>query len=125
MWTYRMYAFYMGVQRVCAAVGNWSMEFYLNGFYPGDPFVAPAADWQRADSRSAVPEELDVLIVGCGPAGLTLAAQLSAFPEMRTRIVEQTQGPLEIGQADGIACRSVEMYQAFRFAGRVLKEAYW
>ncbi len=101
------------------------MEFYLNGFYPGDPFVAPAADGQHADSRSTVPEELDVLIVGCGPAGLTLAAQLSAFPEIRTRIVEQKQGPLEIGQADGIACRSVEMYQAFGFAKRVLKEAYW
>ena len=37
--------------------------------------------------------EVDVLIVGCGPAGLTLAAQLAAFPDIRTCIVEQKDGP--------------------------------
>ena len=41
-----------------------------------------------------VPAEVDVLIVGCGPAGLTLAAQLSAFPDIKTCIVEQKDGPL-------------------------------
>ncbi|MCW3837009.1 FAD-binding monooxygenase [Sphingomonas canadensis] len=100
------------------------MQFYLNGFYPGDPFVSPAA----ADARqgtAGMPAELDVLIVGCGPTGLTLAAQLSAFPDIRTAIAEAKSGPLEIGQADGIACRSVEMYEAFGFAERVMKEAYW
>ncbi len=40
-----------------------------------------------------------MLIVGCGPAGPTLAAQLAAFPEIRTRIVEQKVGPLDLGQA--------------------------
>ena len=100
------------------------MEFYLNGFYPGDPFVRPAAD-RRGPSNDWIEEELDVLIVGCGPAGLTLAAQLSAFPEIHTAIIEQKSGPLEIGQADGIACRSVEMYEAFGFAEQVMKEAYW
>jgi len=101
------------------------MEFYLNGFYPGDPFVRPAADGRKPASNGWIQEDVDVLIVGCGPAGLTLAAQLSAFPEIRTAIVEQKSGPLEIGQADGIACRSVEMYEAFGFAERVMKEAYW
>ena len=100
------------------------VQFYLNGFYPGDPFVSPAAS-KAPPAHDRLPAELDVLVVGCGPAGLTLAAQLSAFPEIRTAIVEQKPGPLEIGQADGIACRSVEMYQAFGFAERVIKEAYW
>ena len=68
---------------------------------------------------------VDVLIVGCGPAGLTLAAQLSAFPDIVTRIVEQKPGPLELGQADGIACRTMEMFEAFGFSQRVMKEGYW
>ena len=66
-----------------------------------------------------------MLIVGCGPTGLTLAAQLAAFPEIKTRIVDQKSGPLQLGQADGIACRTMEMFEAFGFSERVLKEAYW
>ncbi len=66
-----------------------------------------------------------MLVVGCGPAGLTLAAQLARFPDITTRIVEQKSGPLRLGQADGIACRTMEMFHAFGFSERVLKEAYW
>ena len=40
-------------------------------------------------------------------------------------IVDQRDGPLQLGQADGIACRTMEMFEAFGFAERVLKEAYW
>ena len=43
--------------------------------------------------KGSLPEEVDVLIVGCGPAGLTLAAQLSAFSDIKTCIVEQKSGP--------------------------------
>jgi len=70
-------------------------------------------------------QDVDVLIVGCGPAGLTLAAQLSAFAEIKTMITDRKSGPLKVGQADGIACRSVEMFEAFGFSEKVLKEAYW
>ncbi len=102
------------------------MQFHLNGFRVGDPSVSePAADLVASPAGSALPQEVDVLIVGCGPAGLTLAAQLSAFPEITTRIVEQKPGPLELGQADGIACRTIEMFNAFGFSERVLKESYW
>jgi len=100
------------------------MQFHLNGFKPGDPRIADAAASALAHTDAA-PAEVDVLIVGCGPAGLTLAAQLAAFPEIRTCIVEQKEGPLQLGQADGIACRTMEMFQAFGFAGRVLEEACW
>jgi phenol 2-monooxygenase len=72
-----------------------------------------------------LPSQVDVLIVGSGPTGLTLAAQLSAFPGITTRIVEQRAGPLRLGQADGIACRTMEMFEAFRFSERVLRESYW
>lgn len=95
------------------------MQFHLNGYRSGDPDIAEAVD------QPGSPDEVDVLIVGCGPAGLTLAAQLSQFPSIRTRIIEQRPGPLEVGQADGVACRTMEMFEAFGFAHRVAREAYW
>ncbi|MBV0913671.1 FAD-binding monooxygenase [Anianabacter salinae] len=99
------------------------MQFHLNGFRAGDPRIAPAMP--DGDRNDALPADVDVLIVGCGPAGLTLAAQMAQFPGIRTAIVEQKDGPLELGQADGIACRTVEMFNAFGFAEEVLREAYW
>src|SRR5204862_5919180 len=102
------------------------MQFHLNGFRPGDPEISERAE--HDDSRRSsghLPAEIDVLIIGCGPAGLTLATQLAAFPDISTRIVEQKSGPLLLGQADGIACRTVEMFEAFGFSDRVLKEAHW
>ena len=100
------------------------MQFHLNGFKPGDPLRngVPAPVWSAG---GAMPAQLDVLIVGCGPAGLTLAAQLAAFSGIHTAIVEQRDGPLLLGQADGIACRTMEMFEAFDFSDRVLKEACW
>ncbi|SHG58896.1 FAD-binding monooxygenase [Bradyrhizobium erythrophlei] len=102
------------------------MQFHLNGFEAGDPEISdPALRHAAPGSSGTVPEEVDVLIVGCGPAGLTLAAQLSAFADIKTCIVEQKPGPLLRGQADGIACRTMEMFEAFGFSEGVLKEACW
>src|SRR6516164_9778237 len=102
------------------------MQFHLNGFEPGDPEIFhPAERYPASGAQGAVPEEVDVLIVGCGPAGLTLAAQLAAFPDIKTCIVEQKSGRMLLGQADGIACRTMEMFHAFGFSERVLKEACW
>jgi 3-hydroxybenzoate 4-monooxygenase len=100
------------------------MQFHLDGFRPGDPHLADASPLAVAHTDAA-PAQVDVLIVGCGPAGLTLAAQLAAFPDIRTCIVEQKDGPLQLGQADGIACRTMEMFEAFGFAEKVLKESCW
>ncbi|MFT6021972.1 MAG: phenol 2-monooxygenase [Ascidiaceihabitans sp.] len=97
------------------------MQYHLNGYQSGDPTVH--SDGMK--STENLPETVDVLIVGCGPTGLTLAAYLAQFPDITTCIVDQKSGPLEVGQADGIACRTVEMFQAFGFAEKVLKEAYW
>ncbi len=101
------------------------MQFHLNGFQPGDPRVAAPLLGQSGEPADTAPAEVDVLIVGCGPAGLTLAAQLAAFPDITTCIVEQKEGPLLLGQADGIACRTMEMFEAFGFVEKVLQEACW
>lgn len=102
------------------------MQFHLNGFEPGDPEISdPLERYPASGAEGSVPEEVDVLIVGCGPAGLTLATQLSAFPDIKTCIVEQKSGRMLRGQADGIACRTMEMFHAFGFSERVLKEACW
>jgi phenol 2-monooxygenase len=102
------------------------VQFHLNGFQPGDPEIAdPARRYPASGASGSLPATADVLIVGCGPAGLTLAAQLSAFPDIKTCIVEQKPGPLTRGQADGVACRTMEMFEAFGFSERVMKEACW
>ena len=99
------------------------MQFYLDGYQPGDPFVADPHP-SVAQRPLGLPEETDVLIVGTGPAGLVLAAQLAHFPDIRTVVIDRKDGPLEVGQADGVACRSVEMFEAFGLADRLIHEAY-
>lgn len=99
------------------------MHFHHHGYVSGDPRVQPAAG-AGIDRPTHLPDEVDVLIVGSGPAGMLAAAQLSQFPGVTTRIVERRPGRLAIGQADGIQARSVETFQAFGFAERIIAEAY-
>ena len=91
------------------------MQFYLNGYTPGDPDVR----------EEKLPDAVDVLVVGSGPAGALLAAQLSNFPGFSTLLVERREGALQVGQADGIACRTVEMFEAFGLGQKLVREAYW
>lgn len=100
------------------------MQYHVNGFKPGDPDVHPAAPGHRR-AGSPLPEKVDVLIAGSGPAGLCLAAQLARVPSIRTLLVEPKLGPMEKGQADGISVRSMEMFQAFGFAEKVMRESVW
>ncbi len=99
------------------------MQFHHHGYVSGEPRVQDAAGTgiHRPDE---LPDEMDVLIVGSGPAGMLLAAQLSQFPDVTTRIIERRDGRLVLGQADGIQPRSVETFQAFGFAERITAEAY-
>ncbi len=82
------------------------MQFHHHGYVSEDPRVLPAAG-TGLDRPAALPDEIDVLIVGSGPAGMLLAAQLSQYPDFFTRIVERRSGRLPLGQADGIQPRSV------------------
>lgn len=99
------------------------MQFHHHGYVSGDPRVKPAAG-VGVDRPEELPDEVDVLIVGSGPAGMIAAAQLAQFPNVVARMVERRPGRLAIGQADGIQARSVETFQAFGFAERIIAEAY-
>ena len=100
------------------------MQFYLNGYAPGDPDIQAAAPGTEKHSAN-LPDAVDVLIIGSGPAGALLAAQLSTFAGISTRLIERRDGPLQVGQADGIACRTVEMFEAFGLSQKLIREAYW
>ncbi len=102
------------------------MQYYVDGFRGGDPDVKAAAPtWRDRGPNARLPEKVDVLIVGTGPAGLCLAAQLAQFPEIRTMIVERNPCNIVKGQADGVSVRTMEMFQAFGFAETVKRESYW
>ncbi|MEP3946194.1 FAD-dependent monooxygenase [Ascidiaceihabitans sp.] len=101
------------------------MQFHLNGFKPGNYQVPDAA--RKAYPTPPIqdlPTEVDVLIVGTGPAGLTMARQMSEFEDISTCIVDMADGPLLFGRADGISCRTIEIMEAFNSSEMVEKETY-
>ncbi|MBP0047493.1 FAD-dependent monooxygenase [Marinobacterium sp. AK62] len=101
------------------------MQYHLNGFKPGNYEIPDAAREPAAPPPlKDLPQEVDVLIVGCGPAGLALARQLSEFSDISTCIVDQKDGPLLFGQADGISCRTLEIMEAFNCSDMMVKECY-
>jgi phenol 2-monooxygenase len=101
------------------------MQFHMNGFNPGDPrYSNPKDALVAAPAFRPLPSRCDVMIVGCGPAGLNLAAQLSQFEDINTCIADMKEDRLLVGQADGVACRTVEMFQAYGFADQLIQEAY-
>ncbi|MEV5542135.1 FAD-binding monooxygenase [Saccharopolyspora shandongensis] len=99
------------------------MQFHHHGYVSGDPRIQPPAG-VGVDRPEELPDEVDVLVVGSGPAGMIAAAQLAQFPTIVTRVIDRRPGRLEVGQADGIQARSVETFQAFGFANRIIEEAY-
>ncbi|KAH7384134.1 FAD binding domain-containing protein [Phaeosphaeria sp. MPI-PUGE-AT-0046c] len=65
----------------------------------------------------------DVLIAGSGSAGIFAATWLAIY-NIPFTILERRSGPLEIGQADGVQCRTVEIYESFGLSEDLLREAY-
>ncbi|KAI1491828.1 phenol hydroxylase [Biscogniauxia mediterranea] len=65
---------------------------------------------------------VDVLIIGAGPAGLMAAAWM-AHCGVKTRIVDKRNAKIFCGQADGLQCRSLEIFDSLGFADRAWKEA--
>ncbi|KAK7753271.1 hypothetical protein SLS62_004790 [Diatrype stigma] len=68
-------------------------------------------------------EEVDVLICGSGSAGLCAAIWLARFG-INYKVLERRDGPLEVGQADGVQCRTVEVFESLSISEPLLKESY-
>ncbi|KAI1384438.1 FAD binding domain-containing protein [Hypoxylon trugodes] len=68
-------------------------------------------------------QEFDVLICGGGSAGLCAGVWL-ARNGISFRILEKRDGPLIMGQADGVQCRTVEIFESFGLSDALLREAY-
>lgn len=101
------------------------MQYHLNGFKPGNYQIPDAARKPYPNPPIMdLPAAVDVLIIGCGPAGLTMARQLSEFADIKTCIVDMAPGPLLFGRADGISCRTMEIMEAFNSSEMVVKETY-
>ena len=68
-------------------------------------------------------EKVQVIICGGGSAGLTAAIWLARF-NIPFKILEKRFGPLAIGQADGVQCRTVEIFENLGISAPLLEEAY-
>ncbi|KAI0311141.1 FAD binding domain-containing protein [Amylostereum chailletii] len=68
--------------------------------------------------------EVDVLIIGAGPAGLMCAATLARYSkgEFTVRIVDKRSTKIFTGQADGLTPRSLEILQSLDIAPQLLRE---
>ncbi|MGK2348194.1 FAD-dependent monooxygenase [Actinomyces sp. W5033] len=99
------------------------MKFHHHGYVSDNPRTLPAAG-VGVNRSPELPEQMDVLIVGSGPAAIVAAAQLSVFPDILSCMIDKRDGRLVLGHADGVQQRSVETFQAFGFADEIINEAY-
>lgn len=60
--------------------------------------------------------------MGAGPAGLMTAAWMARCG-INARIVDKRGTKIFAGQADGLQCRSLEIFDSFGFAHRAWREA--
>lgn len=68
-------------------------------------------------------EKVDVLICGSGSAGLAAATWLARYG-IRCKVLERRDGPLTLGQADGVQCRTVEIFESFGIGDELLRASY-
>lgn len=68
-------------------------------------------------------QHTDVLICGAGSAGLCAATWLARYG-VPFKLLERRAGPLKTGQADGVQCRTVEVFESFGISEELLREAY-
>src|SRR5699024_12588548 len=85
------------------------MQFHVSGYQTGDPLTMPAAG-TVINRPAELPKEMDVLIVGCGPAGSITSAQLSRFPDVHTLIIEHCVHRLSLANSDVVLSRTMTTF---------------
>lgn len=51
------------------------------------------------------------------------ATWLANYPELKVRFIEKRKTKLDAGQADGLQCRTLEVFQSFGMAQSALNDA--
>ena len=72
-------------------------------------------------AEPSISQACDVLIVGAGPTGLVLAAELARHGAS-FRIIDAAPGPTEQSRAIGIQARTLELLQAMGLADTFVRE---
>ncbi|KAJ7236871.1 FAD binding domain-containing protein [Mycena haematopus] len=106
------------VERVPITISGW---YGPRGTMPGTRRKGRCPSSERAYTRSTMTDECDVLIIGAGPAGLMLGCWL-ARTGVKTRIIDRRASKITRGHADGVQCRTIEIFQSFGMAERIGKE---
>lgn len=65
---------------------------------------------QKAGMQSEDTQEADVVIAGAGPVGL-MCAYLGQLCGLRTVIVDKSSGPIEVGRADAMNARTLQLLE--------------
>ncbi|KAK5169329.1 uncharacterized protein LTR77_005304 [Saxophila tyrrhenica] len=66
--------------------------------------------------------QVDLVIVGAGPAGL-MAAAWAAFYNLKTVVLDKRPSKIEKGHADGLQSRTLEILHSFGFGDQIYREA--
>jgi 2-polyprenyl-6-methoxyphenol hydroxylase-like FAD-dependent oxidoreductase len=66
----------------------------------------------------------DVLVVGAGPVGLTMASELARH-RVRCRIVDRLSAPLSYCRAIGVTPRTLEVWEDMGIAGEMIDAGLW
>ncbi|EED24607.1 phenol 2-monooxygenase, putative [Talaromyces stipitatus ATCC 10500] len=71
-------------------------------------------------------QRTSVIVCGAGSAGLCAATFLACagISSHHIKILERNAGPMKIGQADGVQCRTVEVFESFGLSEELLKDSY-
>ncbi|KAF3393385.1 3-hydroxybenzoate 4-monooxygenase [Talaromyces pinophilus] len=71
-------------------------------------------------------QKVPIIVCGAGSAGLCAATFMASagIPADNIKILERSAGPMQIGQADGVQCRTVEVFESFGLSEQLLKESY-
>ncbi|CZT53489.1 probable 2-polyprenyl-6-methoxyphenol hydroxylase and related FAD-dependent oxidoreductases [Rhynchosporium secalis] len=68
-------------------------------------------------------QKFEVIICGSGSAGLCAGVWLARHG-ITCKILEKRPGPMKMGQADGVQCRTVEMFESLGLSEDLLRESY-
>src|SRR4051812_33306835 len=83
---------------------------------------SPAPGELRGEMEAHPSEPPEILVVGAGPVGLTMACELARHG-VRCRIVDSSPGPTDQSRALGIQARTLEVFEDVGIVDEILARA--